>query len=56
MLRKNIPKLWPKKTDFPLFADSHKGKKGTHPSDLAAVLSGRHNTHLVTLPSMSVAH
>ena len=39
-----------------LFDDSCKGKKGTCPSDLAIVLSGRHNTHLVTLSSMSVAH
>ena len=30
--------------------------KQTCPSDLAVVLSGRHNTHLVTLSSMSVAH
>ena len=29
--------------------------KGTCPSDLAVVMSGRHNTHLVTLSSMSVA-
>jgi len=63
MLPKNIITLWPKKTDFPLFElisllfdDSYKGKKGTCPSDLAAVLSQRHNTHLVTLSSMSVAH
>ena len=35
-----------------LFDDSCKGKKGTCPSDPAVVLSGRHNTHLVTLPSM----
>ena len=39
-----------------LFDDSCKGKKGTYPSDLATVLSGRHNIHLVTLSSMSVAH
>jgi len=39
-----------------LFDDSCKDKKGTCPSDLAAVLSGRHNTHLVTLSSMSVTH
>ena len=39
-----------------LFDDSCKGKKGTCPSDLAVVLSGRHTTHLFTLPSMSVAH
>jgi len=39
-----------------LFDDSYKGKKGTCPSDLAVVLSGTHNTHLVTLSSMSVAH
>jgi len=63
MLHKNILTLWPKKTDFPLlilitllFDDSCKGKKGTCPSDLAVVMSGRHNTHLVTFPSMSVAH
>jgi len=37
-----------------LFDDSCKGKKGTCPSDLAIVLSGRHYTHLVTLSSMSV--
>jgi len=30
--------------------------KQTCPSDLAVVLSGRHNTHLVTLSGMSVAH
>jgi len=39
-----------------LFDDSYKGKKGICPSYLAVVLSGRHNTHLVTLSSMSVAH
>ena len=39
-----------------LFDDSCKGKKGTCHSDLAVVLSGRHNTHLVTLSNMSVAH
>ena len=38
-----------------LFDDSCKGRKGTCPSDLAIVLSGRHDTHLVTLSSMSVA-
>jgi len=36
--------------------ESCKGKKGTCPSDLAIVLSVGHNTHLVTLSSMSVAH
>jgi len=36
-----------------LFDDSC---KGTYPSDLAIVLSGRYNTHLVTLSSMSAAH
>jgi len=63
MLHKNILTLWPKKTDFSclilislLFDDSCKGKKGTCPSDLAIVLSGRNNTHRVTLSSMSVAH
>jgi hypothetical protein len=35
-----------------LFDDSY---KGTCPSYVAVVLSGRQNTHLVTLPSMSVA-
>jgi len=40
----------------PLFDDSCQGKKGTCRSDLAVVLSGRHDTHLVTLSSMSVAH
>ena len=39
-----------------LFDDSCQGKKFTCPSDLAIVLSGRYNTHLVTLSSMSVAH
>jgi len=39
-----------------LFDGSCQGKKFTCPSDLAIVLSGRHNTHLVTLSSMSVAH
>ena len=39
-----------------LFDDSCQGKKFACPSDLATVLSGRHNTHLVTLSSMSVAH
>ena len=39
-----------------LFDDSCKDKKGTCPSDLAVELSGWHNTHLVTLISMSVAH
>jgi len=38
-----------------LFDDSCKRKKGTCPSDLAVVLSGRHNTHLVTLSNISVA-
>jgi len=49
--------------DFPcliliilLFDGSCQGIKGTCPSDLAIVLSGRHNTHLVTLSNMSVAH
>jgi len=62
MLHKNIL-TWLKKTDLPclilsslLLDDRYKGKKGTCPSDLAVVLSGRHNTNLVTLPSMSVAH
>ena len=36
-----------------LFDDSC---KGTCPSDLGVVMPGRHNTHLVTLSSMSVAH
>jgi len=53
MLHKDILTLQPKKTDIPLFDDRC---KGTCPSDLAVVLSGRHNTHLVTLSSMSVAH
>jgi len=39
-----------------LFDDTCKGEKGACPSDLAVVLLGRHNTHLVTLSSMSVAH
>jgi len=39
-----------------LFDHTCKGKKGTYPSDLAIALSGRHNTHLFTLSSMSVAH
>jgi len=39
-----------------LFDYSCKGIKGTCPSYLAVVMSGRHNTHLVTLSSMSVAH
>ena len=39
-----------------LFDGSCQGKKGTCPSDLATVLSGRHNTHPVTLSNMSVAH
>ena len=39
-----------------LFDDSCKGKKGTCPSDLAVVLSRRHNIHLVTLSGMSAAH
>ena len=39
-----------------LFDDSSKAKKGTCCSDLAVVRSGRHDTHLVTLSSMSVAH
>jgi len=38
-----------------LLDESCKGKKGTCPSDLAIVLSGRHNPHLVTLSSMSLA-
>jgi len=38
------------------FDDACKGKEVTCPSDLAIVLAGRHNTHLVTLSSMSVAH
>jgi len=38
------------------FDDGCKDNKGTCPSDLAVVMSGRHDTHLVTLPSMSVAH
>jgi len=55
----------PKENRLPLFDpypislltdDSCKSKKGTCPSDLATVLSQRHNTHLVTLSSMSVAH
>jgi hypothetical protein len=37
-----------------LFDGSCQSKKFTGPSDLAIVLSGRHNTHLVTLSSMSV--
>jgi len=56
MLHKNSLTLWPKKKDISLFDDSCQGKIGTCPSDLAAVLSGRHNTHFVTLSSMSVAH
>ena len=38
-----------------LFDDSCEGKKGTYPSDLAIVLSGRRNAHLVTLSSILVA-
>ena len=46
--------LWPCLTHISLlFDDSCKGKKGTCPSYLAVVLSGRRNTYLVTL---SVAH
>jgi len=39
-----------------LFDDSYKGKKGTCPSGLAVVLSGRYNTHPVNLSSNAVAH
>ena len=55
MLHKNIPTLCLILISL-LFDDSYKGNRGTCPSDLAAVLSGRHNTHPVTLSTMSVAH
>ena len=61
MLHKNILTLWPKTLPCLtlislLFDISCKGKKGTCPSYLNIVLSGRHNTHFVTLSSMLVAH
>jgi len=39
-----------------LYDDSCKGKNGTCPSDVAVVLSGRHNTHPLTLSSNAAAH